>query len=278
MTEGVDGHWLPIETYLTALDRETRRFREVLAGAPAGTPVPSCSAWDVDDLLWHLGGEVQDFWAWTIAHRPEVPRDWPEPPRPDGRAALLDALDRAHEELMLRVRNADPGEGAWSWTEDPRLHTVGFTMRRQAHEALIHRVDAEQAVGDRTPLDPRLAADGIVECLEWMYGEHPAWGSFADDGSRVVIEATDTGRRVLLALGRLTGHDPDEGEDVDEADLRVLDPELHDGTSPRDLTISGSAEDVDLWLWHRGPIGRLAVEGDAAVLERLTGILGEPID
>lgn len=271
------GHWLAPEVYLEAIERETRRFRECLAEADPGQQVASCPQWDVDDLLWHLGGEVQDFWAWTIAHRPEEPSDWPEPQRPAGRSALLSVLDHAHEGLMLRLRNADPAEVAWSWAADPRLHTVGFTMRRQAHEALIHRVDAEVAVGDRTPVDPHLAADGVVECLEWMYGEHPVWGTFADDGSRVVVEVTDTGRRVLLGLGRFTGHDPDAGEDVDEHDLRVL--EVVHGSDPvRDVTISGAAQDLDLWLWHRGSDALLDVDGDDLVLDRLMAILGGSID
>ena len=33
-------------------------------------------------------------------------------------------------------------------------HTVGFIRRKQAHEALIHRIDAEVAAGNRTPMDP----------------------------------------------------------------------------------------------------------------------------
>lgn len=278
MTDRVDAHWLPTETYLTAVERETRRFREVLAGAPAGTRVPTCPDWDVDDLLWHLGGEVQLFWAWVVGHRPEGPQGWRQPLRPAGRSAILDALDHAHEELMLRLRNADPDAAAWSWAADPRLHAVKFTIRRQAHEALVHRVDAEIAAGDRTPLDPHLAADGVVECLEWMYGEHPSWATFVDDGTRVLLALTDVGRRVLLALGRTTGRDPDDDADVDEDDLRVLDAALHGGDPRADVTISGTAEQVDLWLWGRASAHPLVVEGDAAVHDRVARLLASPID
>lgn len=269
-------HWLEPETYLEAIERETRRFRECLAGSEPGTRVPGCPDWDVDDLLWHLGGEVQAFWAWTITHRPEVPRDWPEPARPDGRTAILRCLDRAHGELMLRLRNADPREGAWSWVGDPRLHTVGFTLRRQAHEALIHRVDAELAVGDRTPLDPVLAADGVVECLEWMYGDLPGWARYEPDGSHVLVELTDVGRRVLLGLGWVTGCDPEDGEDVDRAHLSVVAHTRGEGRAA--ATVSGTAEQLDLWLWHRGPAHPLDLDGDEAVLERLATVLGQPID
>ncbi|MGO1166131.1 MAG: maleylpyruvate isomerase N-terminal domain-containing protein [Janibacter sp.] len=276
--DGVADHWLAPEVYLEAIERETRRFRECLAGADPGSRVPTCPDWDVDDLLWHLGGEVQGFWAWVIGHRPERPDEYAEPARPRAREALLGVLDHAHQDLMLRLRNADPAEGAWSWHADPRLHTVGFTMRRQAHEALIHRVDAELAVGDRTAIDPRLAADGMVECLDWMYGEHPSWGTYVDDGTRVVVHASDTGRRVLLGLGRFTGHDPDEAEDVDEDDLRVIDAAVHGSDPGWGVTITGTAEQIDLWLWHRGSEHLLDIDGDDEVRARIAAILGQSID
>lgn len=272
-------HWLPMETYLAAIERETRRFREVLVDLPEGTPVPSCPGWDVDDLLWHLGGgDVQHFWAWIVANRPEGPQDYLQPERPADRHGIVVALDRAHEDLMLRLRNADPADGCWSWASDTSLHTVAFTMRRQAHEALIHRVDAELAAGARTPLDPQLATDGVVECLEVMYGGLPSWGRFADDGTRVAVDITDTGHRVVLALGRFTGHDPATQEDHDLDDVQVLG---HDHTSARDdsfdARVSGSAEELDLWLWHRNGRAEPELDGSREVVERLRTILAQPI-
>lgn len=276
MGDDVGAHWLPSEAYLEAIDRETRRFRECLAQADEGAPVPNCPGWDADDLLWHLGGDVQHFWAWVIAHRPEIPEHYPEPTRPDGRRALLGFLDRAHRDLMLRLRNADPDEVAWSWAADPRLHTVGFTLRRQAHEALIHRIDAEQTIGERTPIEPALAGDGVLECLEVMYAGLPPWGHFAPDGGRILLEMPDLGRRLLLGLGRFTGHDPRRGTDVDVEDVQVLDRSPSEGVAP-DVTIVGSAEWLDLWLWHRGPVRALRIQGDEMVLERLTRLLSHPI-
>lgn len=279
MRAHAEQHWLPMDTYLEAIERESRRFREVIADQPAGTRVPSCPDWDVDDLLWHLAGEVQHFWAWVIAHRPESPDEYVEPERPKGRAALLAAFDRMHEEFMLRLRNADPRDGAWSWAPDTDLHTVAFTMRRQAHEALIHRVDAEMAAGQRSPLDPELAADGVAECLGVMYAGVPSWGRFAPDGTRVAIDLTDTGHRVLVGLGRFTGTDPDTGVAEDEDDLHVLGQE-HNGApaDDADLRISGTAEELDLWLWDRCGLAEPAFDGDEGVADRLRAILRQPID
>ncbi|WP_068426366.1 maleylpyruvate isomerase N-terminal domain-containing protein [Janibacter terrae] len=277
MNADVQAHWLPFDSYLDAIERESRRFRECLADADPDLRVPSCPDWSAEDLLWHLGGDVQHFWAWVIAQRPEGPESYPEPHRPGGHAGVLAFYDQAHEDLLLRLCNADPADGAWSWSADPRLHTVGFTMRRQAHEALVHRVDAELTVGARTPLDPVLAADGVLECLDVMYGSHPRWGRFTPDGTRVVVELTDVGRRLLVGLGRFAGRDPRSGEVVDVDDLAVLDPALHEHTGAADVTVRGSAEQVDLWLWHRGIEDALAVDGDEGVHERLVAILGAPI-
>lgn len=277
MTADAQAHWLPFDSYLTALARETARFRECVGAADPGAPVPSCPDWDVDDLLWHAGGEVQDFWAWVIANRPEAPDAYEEPARPADRDGLLRVLDHAHEELMLRLRNADPADAAWSWAGDPALHTVGFTMRRQAHEMLIHRVDAELTVGDPTPLDTGLAADGVLEALDWMYGGLPRWASFAPGGGTVAVHMTDTGHRVLVTLGRITGRNPHDGADIDQPHLRVIDRAAH-GHGGADAVIAGTAQDLDLWLWHRGPAHPVAMEGGEGVIDQLTAVLGEPVD
>lgn len=280
MTPHPEQRWLPMDTYLEAIERESRRFREVLVDQPAGTPVPSCPDWDVDDLLWHLGGgDVQHFWAWIVANRPEGPQGYPQPERPADRHGILAVLDRSHEELMLRLRNADPADGCWSWAGDTSLHTVAFTIRRQAHEALIHRVDAELAAGQRTPLDPHLAADGVAECLEVMYGGKPSWGRFTADGTRIAVDITDTGRRVVLGLGRFAGTDPDTGEAEDLDDVQVVGHEyIEESPTPFDLRISGTAEELDLWLWHRAGLAEPAFDGDEQIAERLRAILGQSID
>ncbi|MGM3262735.1 maleylpyruvate isomerase N-terminal domain-containing protein, partial [Klebsiella pneumoniae] len=85
------------------------------------------------------------------------------------------AAEQASADLVAELRAADPAEPAWSWSAD---RTVGFTVRRQAHEALVHRLDAEQAAGAVTALDPALAADGVHEALAVMFGAEPPFGSW----------------------------------------------------------------------------------------------------
>src|SRR4029078_11382856 len=94
---------------------------------------------------------------------------------------------------------ADPAEEAWTWSSE---QTVGFTFRRQAHEALIHRLDAEQAAGQGSPLDPELPADGVDEVLDVMDGGAAPWGEFAPLPHFVQVDLSDRDESVWVQLGR----------------------------------------------------------------------------
>ena len=232
------------DDYLGHVRAESGRFREVLADCDLDAPVPSCPEWTAADLLWHLGADVQHFWAWIVTHRPQGPDAYPEPARPDSSAGLFEAFDGANAELLVALESADPADRAWTWATE---QTVGFIARRQAHEALIHRVDAELAAGTVTDLDPGLAADGVQECLAVIYGGCPPWGTFTPGQGLLRFDLTDGDEAIWVRLGRFTGTDPD-GEYRDEDDLNVV-PEP--GTEP-DAVVSGPAGPMDAWLWHRG--------------------------
>src|SRR5690606_23071059 len=132
--------------------------------------------------------------------RPAPPDDHEEPARPDvGYAELLTRYDHALAGLLSTLRSADPSEPAWSWSEEQR---VAFTYRRQAHEALIHRVDAEETGGVRTALDPVLGSDGVAEALEIMLGGCPGWATFTGSGEHVRVLLADTGADLTVELGR----------------------------------------------------------------------------
>lgn len=257
--------------HLDHLRTESARFREVLAACDPAARVPACPDWDAGDLLWHLA-TVQAFWAETVRIRPTEPdREYEQKlPRPDTYDGLLAAYDGWSADLQALLASADPAEEAWHWSSD---HTVGATIRRQAHEVLIHRVDAEETAGDVTPLDPTLAADGVLEALTLMYGGCPPWGTITPSERVVDVHLTDTGDVLHVALARFTGTDPTDGTTYDEPDLAVVDA----GTAV--ATVSGTAGDVDAWLWHRGA-GRVGIvlDGDRGALDELTSVLSQPIN
>ena len=258
--------------YLHHLRAESDRFLAVVRDADPAAPVPSCPEWNADDLLWHLG-EVQEFWGLVVEGRLQSHEDARKSARPDGRPALLSFFEEQTERLERVLREADPAEAVWMWASDK---TVGYVRRRQAHEALIHRVDAELTAGVAVaPLDPDLATDGVLELLDVMYGGCPDWGSFATGDAHLEVRATDTGLAIPVVLGRFTGTDPDDGTTYDEEDLSVqaADP----GAVPA-VVVSGTAADLAAWMWHRRDDAGICVEGDPAVAARFLTLLEQPLN
>lgn len=257
--------------YLEHLRSESRRFREVLTDCDPGARVPGCPDWTAADLLWHLAG-VQWFWGTVVRNRPAAPsEDDPEPERPASYEAMLAAYDEYSSALLAQLENADPGEPAWTWSDE---QTIGFTYRRQAHEALIHRVDAEQTAGHETPLDPVLAADGVLECLDVMYGGTPPWGEFHPLPHHVRIDCTDTGDRCWVQVGRFVGTNPADGQHYDDNDIHVV---AEPGTEP-DAVVSGPAAALDAWLWRRRDDEGITVQGDRGIYDRFREAVSHPID
>ena len=262
---------LPFPDYLRLLESESARFRSVLEAADPAARVPACPDWDAADLLWHLA-EVQWFWGSIVLSRPEGPEHgFEEPDRPDAYAEMLAAFDEQSQRLVRGLREADPADPAWTWSAE---HTVGFIYRRQAHEALIHRLDAEQAAGAVTALDPRLASDGVDEVLGVMIGGCPPWGTFTPDAHGVRVRIEDSGIEVLATLGRFVGTDPEDGTAYDDDDIGVVDQLAAEPV----VTVSGAAGDLDTWLWRRGAPDRIRIEGDPGAAARFRAIVDQPIN
>ena len=132
------------ERYLDHIRTESQRFRDVLADCDPAARVPGCPDWDAADLLFHLAG-VQHFWSTIIRQRPAGSREARGAGAPGDVRRAARVLRRVLRRAGRRPsrRRTRPSH-AWSWAPE---QTVGFTFRRQAHEALIHRLDAEQAAG-----------------------------------------------------------------------------------------------------------------------------------
>ncbi len=263
---------LGFDDYLGHLREESARFRAALTECDPAARVPGCPEWSAADLLWHLT-EVQQFWARVVRDRPAGPgEDWEEPERPASYDALLAAFDEHSAALAAALEVADPAEPAWSWSEE---QTVGFTFRRQAHEALIHRLDAEQTAGEVTPLDPELAADGVEEALAVMFGGTPPRGAFTGLPHHVRVDLTDRDESVWVQVGHFTGTDPDTGTHHDEIEDIAVVPDP--GGEP-DAVVDGPAGAIDAWLWRRGDDREIRVAGDRAVYDHFRRAVDQPLD
>lgn len=252
---------------MSALERDSRRFREVLANVQLDSRVPSCSEWSSGDLLWHLT-EVQHFWGTIVANRLDGPEAVIAPERPSDHSKILTAFDEASRLLHDALLESEDDAVVWTWSED---HTVGFVRRRQAHEALIHRADAEMTAGvEVTAVDRELAHDGIEEMVHLIVGGYPGWGSF-EPGSEVIALATvDIPGRWFLQFGRFRGKSPNTGNDYDLAAVDVIDP-----VEQPHCEVSGEAWLLDRWLWGRAGSQLPTIVGEAELAARLRELIVE---
>jgi uncharacterized protein (TIGR03083 family) len=249
--------------YLGHIVTESARFASALRETEPDVRVPSCPDWSSDDLLWHLT-EVQWFWGKIVREGLSDPADVEALDignRPSDRRAVFAFYERVGQDLVDVLTKNPADTPVWTWSDD---HSVGFIRRRQAHEALIHRVDAELTAGDRTPLSTRLSNDGVDEALRVMFGGVPDWGEFTPNPAHTMrFRTTDIEASWLAVLGRFTGTDPDSADAVDDHDLRVREVDAGDDVA---ATVSGASADLDCWLWNRPPLHPVEATGAPDVL------------
>ena len=142
----------------------------------------------------------------------------------------------------------DPDRPVYSFS--PNHQRAGFWPRRMAHETTMHRVDAEQAVGQTVaPIPPTVAVDGIDEAFSVFVATFGG-GRSPGDGRTVHLHATDA-----------------EGEWLIRFDPEAIVVEV--GHAKGDAAVRGPAEDLLLWLWGRRPLDALELFGDRTAADAL---------
>lgn len=256
--------------YLELVASDATRFAEVLAATPVDARVPTCPDWQADDLLHHVG-QVHHFWALVVSTRAstreEVDALTPLP-RADDREALLESVAGARDRLLAALAEAPADDEVWTWM--PSEHHVGFVQRRQAHEACIHRLDAELTAApdgsERTPLDPMLAADGVDEVLHLVAGALPPGADVdPDEDRRLRVVASDSGDTWLVTMTRVAV--TEDGRPKASQGIAVAAADPADGTVRPAAILSGTAEDLDCTLWNRPALGDLQRTGDLRLIE-----------
>jgi uncharacterized protein (TIGR03083 family) len=129
---------------------------------------------------------------------------------------------RGSADMLEAFTSRSPAQPCATWSATDR--TVGFWIRRMAHETAVHRVDAAQTVGQHWKVDPELAADGVAEALElWL-------------GTRLGSKVGGCGRAVRLMAG--------SGVSAAAADwtIRPLETIVEFGRGPAgaDVTVTGT--------------------------------------
>ncbi len=240
-----------------AIRRDSVRIAGIVAADPSAV-VPACPGWDVRDLVVHLGGVHR--WVLecveTAAPPARARATDPVPDTPDDPDALAAWLIDGATTLADVLAGRDPSEPTWTpfRVDDP---TVAFWIRRQTHETSVHRVDAEDAVDSRTPIEPVIAADGVDEYLELILPRRVARDGLVLPAGSAHLHCTDTEGEWTLEVG------PDGGY--------VLDRTHRKG----DAAVRATAEHLLLLLWARPlPGGSVDVIGDEAVAAAWTGLGG----
>jgi uncharacterized protein (TIGR03083 family) len=197
--------------YLAHLRRDLEAFG-VCLGGDLSAPVAACGDWTLYDLADHLGG--QNLWVATAVT--ERRGDFEAAPAPRDGAALAAWLSETGT-VLLDALDTDPETPAWTLAPPP---TVGFWQRRRCMETLIHRWDAEHALGTAGFIDPALADDGVAEVIDTMLPRQIRLGRTGPPPHPVRLEATDT--RSSWPLGGPAGGDPVATAAGTAADLLLL--------------------------------------------------------
>jgi uncharacterized protein (TIGR03083 family) len=233
---------MPGMDFVDAIERESEALAEAARrpGALAGA-VPACPGWSGTDLVLHIG-EVQAFW--TAAARAGGVRPEEVPGAEPAGADLLEWYDQARAGLVKALREIPPDAPVSVWWQDGPDRALEVA-RRQAHEAAVHRWDAQSVTGAPDPIAPDLAADGVLEYCQRMLRRWDG-GAWSGPAGVLRLAADDTGGQWLVRL------DPQPAL-VPLADSEPL------------ATVRGTACDLDLWLWRRS--GSARVNGDRAAAE-----------
>ena len=238
---------LPTDDYLAAVLADADRIAAAWHVGPASAPVAACPGWSLLDLITHLGAVHR--WATeaiSTADKPvgrldatpgdHDPGDWLRA----GAGALVDALDAV-----------DPSAPAWHVFPGPRRQW--FWSRRMAVETMLHRVDADVAVGSTSTLRTDLAIVGLHEVFTSGYPRTTAREGIDYPRSTLHVHCTDDDRQAGWGewLLRVDGDD------------YVLTTEHAKG----DAAIRAEAGPLLLALMHRGDRSALDVVGDAAAAD-----------
>ncbi len=230
------------QEYLDQLETDRTIFA-TLGHAELDARVAGCPTWDLGDLFGHLGGIHR--WATTSVTSKSLELTRPSSQAPAGHQRV-DWLVEGLDQLITTLRNTDPLKPCPTWAGPA---DAAWWARRQAHETVIHRWDAQSALGPCDPIPAATAVDGIQEWLE-LFG--PRYKSPETEPECTIhLHATDRS---------------DDGEWTVTVGESVTWRAEH---AKGDLAIRGSASDLILVLWNRIPLVRTETFGDTDLMGRL---------
>lgn len=209
----------------------------------------TCPGWTLDKLASHMGR----VWTWAAAileSRAEAaPARDQLPARHQGQTGAA-WLEESWQRLAEALEEVSPEDRCWNFVAGG-LGPATFWHRRQAHETLVHRTDAELALGAPVgQAEPELAADGVEEWLELSRHRLVGWDE------------------IDLGGGPLTVHF--HATDIDGAEWTVDSGHASYARAhlKADVAVRGPAWSIFRWCWGRLPDEEgLEIFGDHDALE-----------
>jgi uncharacterized protein (TIGR03083 family) len=250
--DGVYTNAFDAPEYLQILESESRLLLIAADGHRRGDEVAFCPGWTVRDLVTHVGWVYR--WVSVIVGeaRIELPNKEESQglhdPHPDDDSGVMARLSTAATLVLDTLRRAPQDLTCWTtWatSSNPR----DFWVRRMVHEALIHRVDAQNAGGGcgvrGIDLPLPVTLDGIDEMMVGFAGRY-AKRLRHRQAATLALRTTETGHRWWVRISS-------------EA------PEFGRGRPPHeaDTLIQGPAGEILLWLWNRRALQGLEVVGES---------------
>lgn len=256
MTDTYDAAWLSKEHYDLQRARDFDLF-VTAARKDLGAHVPTCPEWDMAALCDHLARVYQGRSS-VIVHGEFLERDAFEV-RADA-ADPIEWVQRWSTELDGALQAHDDDDATVTFLPD--VHKIRFWRRRMALETLVHRTDAEIAVGRVSKMDAALSADGVDELLWFL--SYPDDDADGDGDGPSVVALTDGSRTWRMAFTDAEATTAAREASAD-ATVRGSAPALLLALSGRDLDGIGAA---------RFGVELPVVEGDPAAYRRLLARLG----
>jgi uncharacterized protein (TIGR03083 family) len=237
---------------IAATTAHSAGFAEAARDADMRAPVEHCPGWSVADLAWHLS-EVHWFWGTIVSELLTAPpADERRPARPAD-DELVDGFVAGAATLVQALREADQSAQCWTWAGWQQ--DVAFVTRHQVQEAAVHHWDVVHAAGGSLALEPDVAADSVDEFLHFSVAseDDPDDPVTPPLSGTLGLRAADTGDAWTLTDGRRPGT------------ARVV-----TGLSEQSPFVTGTASELLLWLYGRGPLDTSAAPAD--LLERFRGV------
>ncbi|WP_330271589.1 maleylpyruvate isomerase family mycothiol-dependent enzyme [Lentzea sp. NBC_00516] len=250
---------LSYQERLDTIVSETSLLVTGIEGADLSIPVPATPNWTLNQLLRHLG-YAHRWIAQMVGERfPEVDRSLSKahsvsgytgetaaelgPWLVEGASLIADTMPVDRLEMIAVLRPGRPGPDFWS--------------RRMAHETVIHRWDAFDALGLPFEVDERVAYDTLYEwmtTIAWIiFDLRPAASELLGSGV-LYFETTDTAQMWTV-------------------DLSGAEPRLVDDEEKWSVAVRGPVMDILLALYQRRGVTGLEVTGDAGLAEQFLGAM-----